>query len=96
MSPTLIIHIISSIFTLLFCSYALYSPGKNVRNFLHLLTITSISTGVVTAFNTTGITTIFCAKIGIYLLMIISTQIILAKKINSKLILNPNQKFSGN
>lgn len=84
MSPILIFHITTASITLLTCSYAWYKQSQSIKNILHFLSITSVASGVFIAINSTGLTPLFCTKIGIYLLMIISTQLMISTKLKIK------------
>jgi hypothetical protein len=74
----LLFHIITAIATLASAILAVSHQARWKYTF-RLLTILSLSSGVGLALTTTGLTAHVCARLGIYLLMIIITEYKLRK-----------------
>lgn len=70
----LILHIMTAITTLASAILAISHRSWLIKYAFRLLTILSLSSGVVLAINTSGLTFSTCARLGMYLLIIMFTE----------------------
>lgn len=69
-------HIITSVATLLICSFAWYKQSLTVESYLNKFSLISIITGLVVSLEQ-PLTLVYCAKLGLYLCAIIATKYML-------------------
>lgn len=88
MTYILLIHILTSLITLFLSTYAWLRPSRILQSTLILLIIASLASGVFIHLDRGVITPLYCAKIGIYLLMVGATQVMLHYKLKRKALIN--------
>lgn len=81
MSYLLLTHLLTALLTLLLSSYAWLKPSKKLQSVLVLLTLASLISGIFIHLDRGVITPTYCAKIGIYLFIVLSTQVMLHHKL---------------
>ena len=76
MSLILLIHVTTSVATLMISSYAWYNPSLTIESNLNKFSLLSIITGVMVSLGQ-PLTLAYCAKLGLYLSAIIATKYML-------------------
>ena len=76
MSLILLIHVTTSVATLLISSYAWHKPSLTIESNLNKFSLLSIITGVMVSLGQ-PLTLAYCAKLGLYLSAIIATKYML-------------------
>jgi hypothetical protein len=76
MDITLLVHIATSVATLLISSFAWYKPSINIESYLNKFSLISIITGLLVSLGQ-PLTLAYCAKLGLYLSAIIATKYML-------------------
>ncbi len=79
MDIALLVHVTTSVATLLISSYAWYKPSLTVDSNLNKYSLISIITGVMVSLGQ-PLTLIYCAKLGLYLSTIVATKYMLYLK----------------
>lgn len=77
MNIVLLIHIASATITLITCVLAWYRPSEKIGKLLTKFTILSVVSGAIVTLDHYSITLAVCAKLGLYLLTIMTTQYML-------------------
>ncbi len=76
MDITLLVHVTTSVATLLISSFAWYKPSLTVESYLNKFSLISIITGLMVSLGQ-PLTLLYCAKLGLYLSAIIATKYML-------------------
>lgn len=76
MDITMLVHITTSVATLLISSYAWYNPSLTIESSLNKFSVFSIITGLMVSLGQ-PLTLAYCAKLGLYLSAIIATKYML-------------------
>lgn len=74
MTPLLLVHITTASTTLLLCTLAWIHPTHMVQTILRVMAALSLGSGVVLALEPGRLTPAFCAKLGVYLLIIMAAE----------------------
>ncbi len=82
----LVFHIITALATLASAILTIYHRSWLTKYTFRLLAIASLSSGVALALTTSGLTFSTCARLGIYLLIILTTEYKLSKSLGHKTI----------
>ena len=75
MTPILLVHVITAIFTLSFSLFAWLHPFRSIRLYTRLLALVSFSTGIAVTAQSGNLDLVACTKLGIYLLILILTDL---------------------
>ncbi len=74
MGLILITHILTGSVNLVSCAIAWFYPTVNLKKSINVLTFASLGSGIMLTTNPGYLTRAYCAKLGVYILFIATTQ----------------------